>query len=264
MFSENALAFRARVDKSLKHFMRRTGTLALALGFAVASVAFLESSEVRAQPDSEETGDEPTAEVTPSKQSKKRAKQKKRRRSRVVGHAVPESQLRAGPLPAPSGHLHLFGLASREELELDIFNDDGSFDTDELHQASNILRCKRTEDAKPIDPRLLVLLSHVYDHFGKRIDIVSGYRNQRKQTSYHYKASASDIRIEGVPPKKIVKFASTLDTGGMGIGLYPRAKFVHIDVRPPPSYRWIDNARPRKNSWDKQPPRGWKRKKLQS
>ncbi len=26
----------------------------------------------------------------------------------------------------------------------------------------------------------------------------------------------------------------------MGIGIYPRSQFVHIDVRPPPSYRWID------------------------
>ena len=246
--------------------MRRTGTLALAFGFAVASVSFVGVEEARAQPDSEETGDEaPTAaELAPSKSKRKGGKQKKRRKSRVVGRAVPESQLRAGTLPAPSGHLHLFGLASREELELDIFNDDGSYDVDELQQANHILRCKRTEDEKPIDPRLLFILSHVYDHFGKRIDIVSGYRNQRKQTSYHYKASASDIRIEGVPPKKIVQFASTLDTGGMGIGLYPRAKFVHIDVRPPPSYRWIDNARPKRNSWDKRPPRGWKRKKLQS
>ena len=50
----------------------------------------------------------------------------------------------------------------------------------------------------------------------------------------------------------------------MGIGLYPRAQFVHLDVRPLPSYRWIDNARPNPNSNDKRPPRGWKRKKLQS
>ena len=65
-------------------------------------------------------------------------------------------------------------------------------------------------------------------------------------------------------PKKIRDFAATLDTGGMGIGWYPRAQFVHIDVRPMPSYRWIDGARPNPNSPDKRPPKGWKRKKLQS
>ena len=40
--------------------------------------------------------------------------------------------------------------------------------------------------------------------------------------------------------RRFESFAETLDTGGMGIGLYPRGQFVHIDVRPLPSYRWID------------------------
>lgn len=246
--------------------MLRLGTLALALIF-VASASKL----AHAEPDSEDSGDEgpavsaeaPTV-AAPLAKRRNSGKQKRRRRSKVVGHVVPAAQLRATPLPLPSGHVELFGLASREEASLDIFNDDGSFDVDELHKADHMLRCKRTDTEKPIDPRLIVLLSHVYDHFGKRLEVVSGYRNQRKQTSFHFKGSASDIRIQGVPPKKIVQFASTLDTGGMGIGLYPRAKFVHIDVRPLPSYRWIDNARPNPNSSDKRPPRGWKRKKLQS
>ncbi|MES1204590.1 MAG: DUF882 domain-containing protein [Pseudomonadota bacterium] len=225
-----------------------------------------------AEADSEETGDEapavtaaPVGSGTAARGSgkSKTKKQKPRRKSKVVGRVVPDAQLRTTPLGRPSGHLQLFNLNSREEVDLEIFNDDGSYDVEELRAADHILRCKRTETEKSIDPRLISLLSHIYDHYGKRIEIVSGYRNQRKQTSYHFKASASDIRIEGVSPRKLVQFAATLDTGGMGIGLYPRARFVHIDVRPPPSYRWIDNARPR-NSWDKQPPRGWKRKKLQS
>ena len=34
--------------------------------------------------------------------------------------------------------------------------------------------------------------------------------------------------------------AFTTGTNGMGIGIYPRGGFVHIDVRSPPSYRWTD------------------------
>jgi len=128
-----------------------------------------------------------------------------------------------------------------------------------------VLRCRRTETEKPMDPQLLMLLSHVYDHFGRKpLEIVSGYRNQRKQTSNHFKGTASDIRIAGVPPKKIRAFAETLDGGGMGIGIYPRGGFVHIDVRPPPSFRWVDYSSPGSNEAEKRPPRGWKRKKLQS
>jgi uncharacterized protein YcbK (DUF882 family) len=244
--------------------MRRLATFAIASSLVLGA-----PSLALAQPDSEDSADETQGSTVESgaDQASRRSgttKQKRRRRSKVVGHVVPDSQLRTQPLGAPSGHLQLYSLASKEDVDLEIFNDDGSYDVDELHNADEILRCKRTDTTKPIDPRLIAILSHVYDHFGKRIEIVSGYRNQRKQTSYHFKGSASDIRIEGVPPKKIVQFASSLDTGGMGIGLYPRSHFVHIDVRPAPSYRWIDNARPNPNSSDKRPPRGWKRKKLQS
>jgi uncharacterized protein YcbK (DUF882 family) len=155
-------------------------------------------------------------------------------------------------------------LATHDEADVQIFNPDGSYNVEALHDIDHVLRCKRTDAEKPLEPRLYVILSHVYDHFGKPLEIVSGYRNQRRQTSFHYKGSASDIRIPGVQLKKIRDFADSLDAGGMGVGFYPRAGFVHIDVRPLPSYRWIDNARPNPNSIDKLPPRGWKRKKLQS
>ena len=247
--------------------MTRTRSLTLALTVTLG-FAFGSTSVAVAQPDSEDGADEGPAsppEPAVAKAAKRGAsKQKRRRKSRVVGHVVPEGQLRIQPLDRPSGRLVLYGLNTGESADLNIYNPDGSYNVEQLELASNMLRCKRTDTSKPIEPRLLALLSHVYDHFGKRLEVVSGYRNQRKQTSYHFKGSASDIRISGVPPKKIVAFASTLDEGGMGIGIYPRARFVHIDVRPPPSYRWIDNARPRANSPDKLPPRGWKRKKLQS
>ncbi len=249
--------------------MRRPGILALALTFVLPVLG--DPQAAFAQPDSEDGAEEAPAASdssprTLAKAGKRKgsAKQKRRRKKKVVGHVVQESQLRVGPLPAPSGRLQLISIASHEDADLEIFNDDGSYDVDELKAASHILRCKRTDTEKPMDPRLISILSHVYDHFGKRIEVVSGYRNQRKQTSYHFKGSATDIRIAGVPPKKIVAFASTLDTGGMGIGIYPRSRFVHIDVRPLPSYRWVDNSRPTPNSADKRPPRGWKRKKLQS
>jgi uncharacterized protein YcbK (DUF882 family) len=163
----------------------------------------------------------------------------------VSGRVVPDDQLRQEPLPRPSGNLHVVSANLGDEAVVNIYNDDGSYDLESLDRLNHVLRCWRTEDEKPIDPRLLTLLSHVYDHFGdKPIEIVSGYRNQRKKTSNHYKGTASDIRIKGVSPKKIRAFAETLDTGGMGIGLYPRSGFVHIDVRPLPSYRWIDYSPP--------------------
>jgi uncharacterized protein YcbK (DUF882 family) len=151
-------------------------------------------------------------------------------------------------------------LASNEALKINIYNEDGSYNVEALKEVSQILRCKRTETVKDVEPRLATILSHVYDQYGgRRIEVVSGFRNQRRESSYHYQASAIDIRIPGVKPTKLRSFIETLDEGGMGIGLYPRVRFVHIDVRPPPSYRWIDYSSSDPNAPDKRPPRGFKK-----
>jgi uncharacterized protein YcbK (DUF882 family) len=191
---------------------------------------------------------------------------KSRHHGRFSGRVVPEDRLRVDPLPRPSGNLKIVSANNPGDVaNVNIYNPDGSYNLDALDDVNHVLRCRRTDAEKPIDLQLLTLLSHVYDHFdGKPLEIVSGFRNQRKQSSNHFKGRASDIRITGVSPKKIEAFAETLDRGGMGIGIYPRSGFVHIDVRSPPSYRWTDYSPANSNAAEKRPPRGWKRKKLES
>src|ERR1700685_131267 len=111
-------------------------------------------------------------------------RQHRHKRSRkhpiVSGHVVPEDKLRDAPLPHPSGNLHLVFPGVKDEVEVNIYNADGSYNLDALEEATHVLRCRPTDTEKPIDPQLLMLLSHVYDHFGsKPLEIVSGYRNQR-------------------------------------------------------------------------------------
>ena len=210
-----------------------------------------------------EAGDDAPA----AKPTRARHRNKRGHHGRFVGHVVPENQLRSNPLPRPSGNLAMVNINNPTEdpVKVNIYNPDGSYSLDALDQLNHILRCRRTDVEKPMDPQLLTMLSHVYDHFGgKPLQIVSGFRNQRKESSNHFKGRATDIRIAGVSPKKIQAFAQTLDRGGMGIGIYPRSQFVHIDVRSPPSFRWIDYSPPNSNAAEKRPPRGWKRKKLES
>jgi uncharacterized protein YcbK (DUF882 family) len=203
--------------------------------------------------------------AAPRKSAKRRGKSRSRK-PKFSGRVVPEEQLRKEPLPRPSGKLHLVSVAnSHEQAKVNIYNSDGSYNLEALNELNFVLRCRRTDVEKQMDPQLLTYLSHVYDHFGQKpLEVVSGYRNQRKLSSNHAKAIATDIRIKGVSPKEIRAFAETMDRGGMGIGFYPRSQFVHIDVRSPPSYRWVDYSPPNPDAPEKRPPRGWKRKKLQS
>lgn len=189
------------------------------------------------------------------------AKAKKRRRGRGFhGQAVTIAALRQDAPPRPSGDLHLVGVNFHEELKVNIYNPDGSFNRHALHELDMILRCRRTNTAKPIDPRLYETLSAIQDKFGgRRIFIISGFRNQRKTTSFHFHATATDIRVEDVDPKVVRDFAQTLDTGGMGIGYYPNSGFVHIDVRPQ-SFRWTDYSGTKSRKRGLEPPRGFRRR----
>ncbi|HET6281496.1 MAG TPA: DUF882 domain-containing protein [Polyangia bacterium] len=211
----------------------------------------------------EGTGDAQVDSATAAATGKR--SKRSRRRSRVNARVVPDSQLRQAPLPPPSGALRIAAQGHKDPVEVNVYNEDGSYNIESLRSLDHVLRCRRTMTEKQIEPRLFVILSHIYDHFDrKEIEVISGYRNQRKQTSYHYKGTATDIRIAGVSPKKLRAFAETLDTGGMGIGIYPRSGFVHVDVRPGASMRWVDYSAANSNAAEKRPPRGWKRKKLQS
>ncbi len=190
---------------------------------------------------------------------------KRRGRGSMIGRVVSDSELRMSPLPPPSGNIRVYSINYKEEIQTNIYNPDGSYDLVAAKEIAHVFRCRRTGEEHEIDPRLLTILSHVYDHFGDRpLELLSGYRFQRKTTSNHFHGTAADIRISGVRPRDLRTFVHNLDTGGMGVGFYPRVGFIHVDVRPAPSYRWIDNSRSNPDAWDKQPPRGWKRRKLES
>jgi uncharacterized protein YcbK (DUF882 family) len=163
------------------------------------------------------------------------------------GHGVAAASLRAEPLPRPSGEIWVYSTNFREEIKVNIYGPDGELDEDALATLDESFRCRRSGESRAVDPRLYELLSVIYDHFGqRRIELVSGFRNQRNEGSRHYHASAMDIRIPGVSTTVLYNFASSLDTGGLGIGRYPTSDFVHIDFRAPgeKSYRWIDHSGP--------------------
>lgn len=74
---------------------------------------------------------------------------------------------------------------------------------------------------------------------GKRVVLVSGYR-PGSNGSLHQRGQALDIRIEGVATKALLRACQSIaDTG---CGYYPKAGFIHVDVRPKGAGHatWID------------------------
>jgi Ni/Co efflux regulator RcnB len=202
-----------------------------------------------------------------ARKARKARKGKRSKRSYFRGHGVAKDQLRADAVPRPSGDLWIYSANVRQELKVNIYADDGGpegeprFDEAVLAQLDQVFRCKRTGEQRAVDPRLYQTLSVIADHYGqKRIELVSGFRFQENEGSRHYHAAAADIRIEGVSNRELYKYVESLDAGGMGIGIYPRAGFVHVDFRAPgePSYRWTDRSPPEPGAKGKRPSRRWR------
>lgn len=176
----------------------------------------------------------------------KRKAKGKRKQPTFSGYQVAPSALRTEPLTPGSGTLHLFAVNFNEEITVELYDRAGRLRPEALEALNHFWRCRRTGTEKPINPRLFEILAMISDHFGgRRIELISGFRNQEHTTSFHFHGSASDIRIPGVSDRALQKYAESLDRGGMGIGIYPRGGFVHVDVRTnEPSYRWTDYSPP--------------------
>ena len=86
-----------------------------------------------------------------------------------------------------------------------------------------------------VDDRLITWLQKIRDHFGKSIHVNSGYRCKAHNaspkvggspTSHHVKGMAADIRVQGITPEEVAKYAESI--GIKRIGLYKKDAFVHI------------------------------------
>lgn len=165
------------------------------------------------------------------------------KKSGEVGHNVPKSEYRTTPLPKPSGDLWIYAENLGEEVRVNLYKADGTFDNSALAKLDDLFRCPFTGEVRAVNAELYEQLSRVQDHFaGKQMVLVSGFRFPDRTSSRHHHASAADFRIKGATIYEIQKFAATLDNGNVGLGIYPTSEFVHLDFRAPgaPSYRWTD------------------------
>ena len=112
-------------------------------------------------------------------------------------------------------------------------------------QMRELMRPRDTKKRKNPNTRLLGLLAQVSDHFGGRpIHIISGYRTAgglTRDTSRHVAGDAIDFRIPGVSLEELRDYCAHF--ANVGVGLYPRSQFIHLDVRKK-SARWTDWSLP--------------------
>ncbi len=91
-------------------------------------------------------------------------------------------------------------------------------------------------------------LQKIRDHFGKAVSISSAYRCEKHNKkiggatkSKHMYGQAADIKVSGIKPIEVAKYAESL--GCLGIGHYDT--FVHIDTRTTKFFWYSDAQIPR-------------------
>jgi|JI10StandDraft_1071094.scaffolds.fasta_scaffold00408_1 uncharacterized protein YcbK (DUF882 family) len=222
-----------------------------------AKTAAKKASSWRGSPQRSVVGNHNSAKIKVCKQVVvgKGKKAKKRKKCSMVkefqGHGA--GKLESFELTKPSGDIWLRSDNLQEEVRVQLYKPDGSYDESALAALDNIFRCKRSKEVRAMDPRLYDQLSRIQDHFGgKQITVVSGFRFVDRDSSRHFHASAIDIVVKGESVRAQYDYAQSLDRGGMGIGIYPHSGFIHVDFRAPGenSYRWTDLSGPG-SSWAK-------------
>lgn len=134
-------------------------------------------------------------------------------------------------------------LNTEERVEFAPTRDDGGWTEGDLERASHALRDPRNGHEKSIDPRVLDLAYRVQTHFqAKALRVISCVR---RGVSKHAKGRAIDIVVPGARDEEVARFARSF--GYVGVGLYTRSGFVHIDTRPR-SYFWVDSSGPGQKS----------------
>jgi uncharacterized protein YcbK (DUF882 family) len=120
----------------------------------------------------------------------------------------------------------------------------GEYLPEALSAVDRVLRDHRTDEIKPIDPQLLDLLHAISDELECHhpFSIISAYRSPATNAylrfmrrgvaehSLHMDGKAVDLRVPGWASDMVRRVAVELRMGG--VGYYPRANFVHVDVGP--------------------------------
>jgi uncharacterized protein YcbK (DUF882 family) len=141
---------------------------------------------------------------------------------------------------APRKTLSLFNAHSQETISAEYWVD-GWYNPDVLQRFDVFLRDWRSNEVRPMDPKLLDILHALQqDGGGEPIHLLCGYRSRATnamlasrsrgvaRNSFHIAGRAADIRMPSISLRRLRGNAMDLAAGG--VGYYPRSNFVHVDT----------------------------------
>jgi uncharacterized protein YcbK (DUF882 family) len=162
----------------------------------------------------------------------------------LIPHSAVASRSLFQPLTTPPERaVALYNTHTGESLDA-VYWVRGKYLPEALSAVDRVLRDHRTDEIKPIDPQLLDLLHAISDELEchRPFYIVSGYRSPATNAylrtvrrgvaeySLHMDGKAVDLQLPGWANAVVRRVAMELRLGG--VGYYPRANFVHVDVGP--------------------------------
>ncbi len=148
--------------------------------------------------------------------------------------------------PKKKGQVKLVRFGSKETQIIQVTDKKGKLMPGVLPRFARMMRFGPLNIEHKIDPKLVLNIAAVSDHFGGRpIEIISGFRpktpTQYTPHSNHNVGKAMDMRIGGVPNEVLRDYCRTFKL--TGVGYYPNSLFVHFDVRKQSTF-WVDLSKP--------------------
>ncbi len=146
-------------------------------------------------------------------------------------------------LKAPPRRIHLINPHTGENFH-DIYHENGAYLPDALRQLNLLLRDHANDKVHAIDPSLIDLLADLERRLGltQPFHVVSAYRSPETnaaarrrnrnvaRNSLHMHGKAADVAVPDLNIEVLRGAAIAMEAGG--VGAYPHAKFVHLDVGP--------------------------------
>ncbi|PLP60500.1 peptidase M15A [Mesorhizobium loti] len=109
---------------------------------------------------------------------------------------------------------------------------------------NGLLKQTESVDVACLKPSLVRVLKQIEGHYGKKMIVTSGYRDQARnvrargaKNSLHMYCAAADIQIQGVSKWDLATYVRSLPGRG-GVGTYCHTESVHVDVGPERDWNW--------------------------